>query len=121
MKRSVSARIRDPLLDDAQQIVTRFGPQRLRPREERLLELHPDVSAARMRELFAACDAIEALAYELGGQIEAATLTREDALARLRELYPDLSDETARLTLWHGTYYWWRDHGSAPGPGDDAN
>lgn len=103
--------IRDPLLDDALQIVTRFGPQRLRPKEERLLELHPDVPPERMRALFKACADIEEMAYELAGQIDAKTISRDDALRRILALYPDLTNDTARLTLWHGTYYWWRDYG----------
>jgi hypothetical protein len=102
---------RDALLDEALQIVTRFGPQRLRPKEERLLELHPGVLPERIRLLFATCAAIEELAYNLAGQIDQKAVSRGDALKQLRERYPDLSDETARLTLWHGTYYWWRDNG----------
>lgn len=103
--------IRDPLLDDALQIVTRFGPQRLRPREERLLELHPGTSDQRMRTLFEECDKIESWAYELAGQIDAMEITRDQALHRILDRYPDLTIDTAKLTLWHGTYYWWRDNG----------
>lgn len=103
--------IRDPLLDEALQIVTRFGPQRLRPKEERLLELHPGTPEHRMRALFDECSRIEAWAYELAGQIDAKTLAREEALELILARYPDLTPDTAKLTLWHGTYYWWRDFG----------
>jgi hypothetical protein len=102
---------RDPLLDEALQIVTRFGPQRLRPKEERLLERHAGVAADRMRVLFDECARIEAWAYELAGRIDAAELSRDEALRQILARYPDLTSDTARLTLWHGTYYWWRDHG----------
>jgi hypothetical protein len=106
-----SAGLRDPLLDDALQIVTRFGPQRLRPKEERLLELHPGVPKKRMDVLFKTCAEIEEWAYELGGQIDAGTISRDEALARILARFPDLTTDTAKLTLWHGTYYWWRDNG----------
>jgi len=101
----------DPLLDAALQIVTRFGPQRLRPKEERLLEAHPGTAPARMRRLFEACSRIETQAYALAGRIDAHELSREAALARLLAEYPALTEETGKLTLWHGTYYWWRDNG----------
>lgn len=102
---------RDPFLDDALQIVTRFGPERFRPREERLLELHPGVPAERLQALFDAGTRIESWAYELAGRIDAGELTRDQALRRILTAYPDLTEDTAELTLWHGTYSWWRDHG----------
>jgi hypothetical protein len=109
--KSAEPPLRDALLDDALQIVTRFGPQRLRPKEERLLELHPGVSKARMKLLFEICAKIEEWAYELGGRIDAGEISREQALQLVLERYPDLTTDTAKLTLWHGTYYWWRDNG----------
>lgn len=64
-----------------------------------------------MGSLFAACAEIEELVYDLAGKIDGNELTRETALSQLMSRYPGLTEETAKLTLRHGTYYWWRDHG----------
>lgn len=74
-------------------------------------ELHPGVPMERMQALFEACARIEAWAYELGGQIDAKAISRDEALQAILDRYPDLTVDTAKLTLWHGTYYYWRDHG----------
>jgi len=99
------------LLDQAMQVAMQWGPERLRPRKERLLERRPDLSDEAMEALFARCEEIERLAYELAGAVETGASTRENALSSIAARYPDLAPETVDHAFWQGLHYWHHDHG----------
>lgn len=99
------------LLDQAMQVTMQWGPERLRPRKERLLERQPELTDDAMTDLFARCDEIERLAYDLAGSVESRASTREIALSTIAARYPELTPETIDHAFWQGTHYWHHDHG----------
>jgi len=86
-------------------ITQQFGPERAKPREERLIKENTDINSFDLTKLFEKCDEIEATAYDLAEKIRDKEITMEQFSEKLHESYPQLNESRLSKTVNQAMYF----------------
>ena len=93
------------LFDRAFGIWQEFGPERRRSVEERWAERLPELDRRAYVGVAERCRAVEAAAFALASAVLDGDLSESEAVARLKALYPDLSEERVSQTWSQARYF----------------
>ena len=102
-------RLTDNVLDASYAICEEFGPDRRIPREERLKEKFPLLSAIELQELLHQIDEVSKTVWsvaERGGGIK---LRQEEIIAELQKEHPFLRHDGLATALFLVDYYAWHE------------
>jgi hypothetical protein len=97
------------ILDAAYALCEEFGPVRRIPREERLKQKFPQLSADELQELLHQVDAVNKTVWSLaerGGEIK---IKGQEVRAELQRKHPFLRHDGLTTALFLTTYYAWHD------------
>ncbi len=92
-------------LNIALAITQQFGPERAKPREDRLSEANAEISSEEANALFAMCDEIEALAYQLAEKVRDKKITMDIFTKSIQEVYPQLNEARVSKTVSQAMYF----------------
>ncbi|WP_425054627.1 hypothetical protein [Pseudomonas abyssi] len=95
----------EELLNLALAITQQFGPERAKPREERLKKANPDIASTEAALLFEKCDEIERIAYQLAEKVRDKEITMEQFSKKLHESYPELNEARLSKTVSQAMYF----------------
>jgi len=86
-------------------ITQQFGPERAKPREDRLSKANSEISSEEASALFAMCDEIEALAYQLAEKVRDKEITIDIFTKSIQEAYPQLKEARVSKTVSQAMYF----------------
>ena len=89
----------------AMRVTQEFGPNRARPRSQRLRERNPEIPREMHAALFEMCDRIEREAYTLGVRILDGEISSLEAAQVLSESNPELPTDIVECAVGQGTYF----------------
>ncbi len=96
------------LFDRAFGVWQAFGPEMRRPVEARWAESLPDLDPADYAAVAARIRAAEAVALDLAAAMIGGRLAEDEGRRRLRDAFPDLTDERLARTWNQARYFAWR-------------
>lgn len=95
----------EELLNLALAITQQFGPERGKPREERLKKASPGVNSSEAQLLFKKCDEIESTAFQLVIELRSEKITMEQYSEKLQQAYPELNEVRISKTINQAMYF----------------
>lgn len=102
----------EDILSTTMDVVLQWGPDRGIPEPDRIRTVHPELSDDEVQQSRnIAYQVLIAAINEIAPSLKMNEISRDEAVGKLRSIWPWLSDEQALKAIGQGEYYHWRETG----------
>lgn len=93
-------------------VVLQWGPERGVPEADRMRKVHTSLNDEEIQEARSvAYSVLNEAMNEIAFSLKNETISRDEAIVKLRSTWAWLTDEQARKAIGQGEYYHWRENG----------